>query len=92
MARINIRSSLKQKFYLSPDAILRYLLMEDDKIDTLIMCKSSEVDLITTDFSLYEAIGSVKPDDDVKLNKLTKLFEVVNVISYKARMKETSLS
>lgn len=86
MVRIQIKNNSKQEFYLSPEIILKYLITDDDKIDTLVMCKSSEIDLVTTDYSLYEAIGSIKPYDQTKLNKLVKLLEVVEVVSYKNRM------
>jgi hypothetical protein len=46
------------------------------------LCKGSEYDFITTDHAVYEALGAVKPNDDFKLNKLTKFFEVVKVVSY----------
>ena len=78
----------KQKLILKPEAILRYLITDDDKIGTLIMCKSSEVDLITDDYAIYEALGSVKPFDNFKLNKLRKLFEVATISSYKQRIGE----
>lgn len=75
-------NATKQKKYLTSEAILRYLIGEDDKIDTLIMCESSEVEILTSDFEIYEALGSIKPYDSFKLNKLTKLFETVKIISY----------
>ena len=71
----------EQKSYLKPEIILRYLITENDEINTLIMCKSSEVGLVVTDYDLYEALGSVKPYDNFKLNKLTKLLEVAELIS-----------
>jgi hypothetical protein len=81
--RINIKNGNKQKMFLQPETIVRYLIMDDDDTDTLILCKSSEVDLVTTDKDLYEALGSVKPYDDFKFNKLRKLFEVTEIMSFK---------
>ncbi len=69
--------------YLKANAILRYLIGEDDKLDTLIMCKSSEIDLVTSDQSLYEALGSITPKDNLAFNKLVKMLEVIDVVSYK---------
>ena len=70
--------------YLKAEVILRYLIGENDKLDTLIMCKSSGIDLVTSDQSLYEAIGSIMPEDGFKLPKLIKLLEVVDIVSYKS--------
>src|SRR3989338_7002045 len=78
--------NMKQKKYVTSEAILRYLIGEDDKIETLIMCESSEVEILTSDFEIYEALGSIKPYDSFKLNKLTKLFEVVKIVSYEETM------
>jgi len=75
----------KHKMRLSSEAILRYLIGNDDELDTLIMCKSSEIELVTYDLNVYEALASVKPYDNFRLNKLAKLFEVVDVQSYKER-------
>ncbi len=79
-------SNVKQRIYLKSDTILRFLITDDDAAETLLICKSSEVDLVTTDFDLYEAIASIKSYDDFKLNKLGKLFEVVEVYSYREKM------
>ena len=76
----NIRR--KKSITLSSENILAYLITEEDKINTLILCKGSEYDFITTDHAVYEALGAVKPNDDFKLNKLTKFFEVVKVVAY----------
>ena len=69
----------QKKMIIKPEAILRYLITDDDKMDTLIMCKGEQLNLITTDYSLYEAMGSVKPYDNFKLNKLVKFFQVVDI-------------
>jgi len=70
-----------QETRLSPELILKYLIGNDDKIDTIIMCKSSQMNLAITDSALYEALGSIRQYDDFKLNKLVKLLEVVKVQS-----------
>lgn len=75
-------SSQKQKRFLEPEIILRYLIIDDDKLDTLIMCKSVEISLFTSDHNLYEAIASIKPYDAFKLNKLAKLLEVTEVVPH----------
>ncbi|MBD3164305.1 hypothetical protein GF323_03830 [Candidatus Woesearchaeota archaeon] len=72
----------KQRMFLNSETILKYMIKDDEKLDTLIMCHSSEVELITTDFNLHEAIGSVRNGDNFRLNKLAKFFETVKVVSY----------
>lgn len=84
----NNETRQKQRIVLDSETILRYLIGKDDKIDTLIMCKGNEIDLAAMDFNVYEALASVKPYDDFKLNKLAKFFEVVDVLSYRARKGE----
>ncbi|MBW2991871.1 hypothetical protein KY345_01500 [Candidatus Woesearchaeota archaeon] len=77
----NDQRSVK-KMMIKPEAILRYLISDDDKMDTLIMCQGEQLNLITTDYYLYEAMGSVKPYDEFKLNKLVKFFQVVEIQSH----------
>jgi hypothetical protein len=74
-----------KEYALLPSAILRYLIGKDDEIDTLIMCRSSEVKLVTSDKAIYEALGSVKEYDDFRLPKLVKLFEVAKIQSAKEK-------
>lgn len=72
----------RKKMMIKPEAILRYLISEDDKMDTLIMCQGEQLNLMTTDYYLYEAMGCIKDDDKFKLNKLVKFFQVVEVQSH----------
>jgi len=76
--KVTIKPKENQKF-LDSVTILKYLQGTDDKIDTLIMCKP--IKLITTDFNLHEALGTI-PKDKFKLNKLVKFLETVKVVSY----------
>ena len=73
----------KQSIFLNSVALLKYFLGVDDYIDTLITCKGTELDLKTYDYNLYEALGAIKPYDDFRINKLVKLLESVNIMSYK---------
>ncbi len=73
----------KQKMYLKPETILRFFMGVDDEIDTLIKCKGSEIELVTYDHDLYEALGSLKEYDSLDVRKLIKFFEVVDIISYR---------
>ncbi len=73
----------KQKLYLKAGAILKYFLGTSDKIETLIMCRNNEIDLVTTDQDLYEALGSLKDYDNFNQRKLVKFLEVVEIGSLK---------
>lgn len=81
-------TSQKQRYLVTAETILKYLISDDEKLDTLIMCKPETIELITTDFNLYEALGSVKPYDSARWNKLTKFLEVVDVVSHKETAKK----
>jgi hypothetical protein len=72
-----------QKLYLKAGAILKYFLGTSDKIDTLVMCRSREINLVTTDQDLYEALGSIKNYDNFNQRKLVKFLEVVEIGSLK---------
>lgn len=69
----------KQTYYLTSEAILKYFIDRSERIDTLIMCKGSEVNLTTTDFNLYEALGSLEERDHFNTNKLIKFLETVRI-------------
>lgn len=84
--RAIIRS--QQQRYLRADTILRYLLQTDDAVDTMIKCNPSEVQLITTDQSLYEAFGSIKNYDDINLRNLVKFLEVVDIVSFREKIRK----
>jgi len=75
----------RQTLMLKPELILRYLISEDDKTDTLIMCNTSDINLITTDQNIYQALCCINKEDNFNLNKLKKLFEVADVHSFKEK-------
>lgn len=77
----------KQKMYIKPEAILNYLKGED-KLHTLITTQNTQVDLITTDQSLYEALGSIENRNEIDINLLIKLLEVVTIMPHNQLMKE----
>jgi len=77
----------KQKMYIKAEAILKYLCGED-KLHTLITAQSSQVQLITTDQSLYEALGSVKNREEIDMNLLVKFLEVTRIMPFKEMMKK----
>ena len=76
-------SSQKKQVMLNAAAILKYLVGNDEKIETMIMCKDPHLSLATTDNEIYNALGSLKPYDSFKINRLTKFFENVDVRSFR---------
>lgn len=71
----------KQVIYLKAEMILQYLEGSNDKLDTLVLCKP-EVKLVTSDQSLYEALGAVNNKTNIQYQKLVKLLENVEIMSY----------
>jgi hypothetical protein len=59
--------------------ILRYLIGDDDSLETAIICKQPGVEFITTDQDLYDALACIRQYDTLKLPKLVKLLEVTKV-------------
>lgn len=72
----------QRTIYLTPENLIRYLTA-DDEIDTLVNCKNTEIDILTYDFDLYEALGSLNPNDEIKMHRLIKLLECVDVLPYR---------
>ena len=72
------RSALKE-YFMEARVILRYLIGNDDKLDTIIICNPHQQRFVTTDQEVYHALGSVKEYDNFKLKKLSKLFEMVSI-------------
>lgn len=68
-----------QKQMLTAVDILRYLMGTDERLDTQITCGISDEQLVTTDFELYQAVGSIKDYDNFTRNKLVKFLENVDV-------------
>ena len=52
------------------------------------MCKPNNIELVTTDQSLYEAIGSIEDKKKIDYAKLVKFLEVVNIVSFKEKMQK----
>lgn len=72
------RSALKE-YFIEAGTILRYLIGNDEKLDTVIICNPYKQRFVTTDQEVYHALGSVKEYDDFRLKKLSKLFENVTI-------------
>ncbi len=73
------RPSMLNEMFLDAGKILRYLIGNDEHLETKIICNPEKRRFVTTDQELYHALGSVKEYDNFRLNKLAKLFEVVSV-------------
>ncbi len=73
----------RQQYFLKAEALLKYLLGTSDRISTMIMCKAADADLVTTDYELYQAFGSVTNYDSVTKAKIVKLLENVDVTSHR---------
>ena len=69
--------------FLTADAILRYLLGESGKLESMIICNPGSACLSTTDYELYQAFGSLKSYDDVPRARITKFLENVEIRSYR---------
>ena len=77
----------RKKIYLKAEHLYKYIL-GDDELETLIMCKPAHIDLVTTDQSLYEALGAVEDKESIRYNKLVKLLENVDTLSLKYSLKK----
>lgn len=75
--------------YLTAETLFNFLSAKDDELDTLILCRSSEVNLMTTDQSLYEALGSFEDRTQIDYNRLVKLLEVTAIAPFTEMMKTT---
>jgi len=60
--------------------IMKYLLGADKEIETGILCPDPHVQFVTSDAALYQAIGALKPYDQVPTNRIAKLLEITVVI------------
>ncbi|MGM5488746.1 MAG: hypothetical protein ACQESG_07385 [Nanobdellota archaeon] len=78
----------KQSMYLTAEAIYKYLMSLDESIETLIMCKSGTIKLLTTDQSLYEAMGAIEDRQAIDYNKVVKLLEVTEIRPFRVAMKK----
>ncbi len=76
-------SKARQQYFLSAEALLKYLLGASERISTMIMCKAEDAGLLTTDYELYQAFGSVKNYDSITKARIVKLLESVDIISYR---------
>jgi len=78
---------MTKKIYLKAEIIHKYLSGDDDT-ETLIMCKPETMELVTTDQSLYEALGSIEKKTELNYNKLVKFLENVDVMSFKQALRK----
>ena len=78
----------QEKIYLKPETLLRFLTEEDELLDTMILCNTSYLHIYTFDQSLYEALGSIEDKQTINFNKLTKLLEVIDVVSMRNELRK----
>ncbi len=68
-----------QEVFLNASTILRYLIGNDDQLETLVMCNPANQVFVTTDQDLYDALASMQSYETLNKNKLVKLLESVRV-------------
>lgn len=73
------RPTALKELFIDGGKILRYLIRNDEKLDTLIICNPDQIRFVTTDQEVYHALGSVKEYDEFRLNRLAKFFEQVSI-------------
>ncbi|MBW2963926.1 hypothetical protein KY363_00560 [Candidatus Woesearchaeota archaeon] len=73
------RPTALKELFIDAGKILRYLIGNDERLDTLIICNPEKLRFVTTDQEVYHALGSVKEYDTFRLNRLAKFFEQVSI-------------
>jgi len=76
-------NNTEKKVYLKAEIIYSYLLGINEKLETAIMCNGNNFNFVTSDQSLYEALGSIQDKKQITSAKLVKFLEVVDIISFK---------
>lgn len=70
------------KGYLAPDVILRMLINKDAASEEmLVRAENNEVELLTSVFALFEAVGSLEGTDDVDIGMLKRILKTVKISS-----------
>jgi len=73
----------QQRSLLNAETILKYFITDKSEIETNILAGSGNgIKLTTTDYSLYEALGSVIENDAFNWRKVVKFLEAVQIISF----------
>jgi len=68
--------------YLAPDVILRFLINKDEpSVSMLDRAEAKEIELLTSVFSLYEAVSSIEKTDVVDIDMLRRLLKIVKISS-----------
>ena len=65
--------------HLSTSAMCKFLLETSEEIETLVLCKPSTIDLVTSDQEVYEAIGYANANGTLNPARLVKLIESVSI-------------
>ena len=82
----------KQKYLLTSETILKYLFEKDAIVENLIFSKPENVTLFIYDQNLYEALACIEDRTKINYNRLIKLLEVVNIMSYADTKERTILT
>ncbi len=77
---------MENKVYLRAESIYTFLTSDHEELDRLIMFQD-KAKLVTSDQSLYEALGSIEDKTKININKLVKLLEVAQINSFEHMMK-----
>lgn len=87
------RTPERQEVFLTAVTMLRYLITDDEQLETAIICKQPGIDFTTTDQELYDTLACIRQYDPLKLPKLVKLIEVARVtcVSHKHVLTEEKL-
>lgn len=80
------RLPVKKRIMLHPEHILRFFIGQDPQLDDLIIFHHEKFQITTTDFALYQALGSIKEYDDFNKIKLVKFLEVTTVLPQPKRV------
>lgn len=81
----------QQKLFLKAESIYKYLMGTSDRLDTLIMCKTENMVLMTYDQSIYEALGAIEDRSKIDFNRLIKLLETVDIQSFREKIGERKI-
>ncbi len=73
----------QQRSLLNAETILKYFITDKSEIEPNILAGTGiGIKLTTTDYALYEALGSVVETDAFNWRKVVKFLEAVQIISF----------
>jgi hypothetical protein len=84
-------NSQATRMHLDAVSILKYFLGTENNLETIIMCDSGSVQLVTTDYELYLALGSMSSYELPEHSKLVKFLERVDVMPFRQSGEEKKI-